>query len=94
MTTSLSEVLDNRRTAEFHKAARALLKEPLLLARGPSADAYRLVRRHAGELRDWFERNTGWSLRVDAESARLRRAPGTLADPTHPAREASRAGAP
>ncbi|MFV0136140.1 TIGR02678 family protein [Streptomyces sp. HMX87] len=94
MTTSLGEVLDNRRTAEFHKAARALLKEPLLLARGPSADACRLVRRYAGELRDWFERNTGWSLRVDAESARLRRAPGTLADPTHPAREASRAGAP
>ncbi|MER6067397.1 TIGR02678 family protein [Streptomyces sp. NPDC001817] len=94
MTTSLGEVLDNRRTAEFHKAARALLKEPLLLARGPSADAYRLVRRYAAELRDWFDRNTGWSLRVDAESARLRRTPGTLADATHPAREASRAGVP
>ncbi|WP_435260339.1 hypothetical protein [Streptomyces sp. 1222.5] len=31
-TTSLGEVPDDRRTAEFHKAARALLKEPLLLA--------------------------------------------------------------
>ncbi|MEU6098024.1 TIGR02678 family protein [Streptomyces sp. NPDC047079] len=94
MTTPLGEVLDGRRTAEFHKAARALLKEPLLLARGPHADAHRLVRQHATELRDWFDRNTGWSLRVDAEAARLRRTPGTLADPTHPAREASRAGAP
>ncbi|GAA1429263.1 hypothetical protein GCM10009601_44110 [Streptomyces thermospinosisporus] len=94
MTTPLGEVLDGRRTAEFHKAARALLKEPLLLARGPYADAHRLVRQHAAELRDWFDRNTGWSLRVDAEAARLRRTPGTLADPTHPAREASRAGAP
>ncbi|MGI5399198.1 TIGR02678 family protein [Streptomyces sp. CA-135486] len=94
MTTSLGEVLDDRRTAELHKAARALLKEPLLLARGPGADAYRLVRRYAAELRDWFDRNTGWSLRVDAESARLRRTPGTLADATHPAREASRAGVP
>ncbi|MFE3324955.1 TIGR02678 family protein [Streptomyces sp. NPDC059176] len=94
MTTSLGEVLDSRRTAEFHKAARALLKEPLLLARGPSADAYRLVRRYAAELREWFDRNTGWSLRVDAESARLRKTPGAPADTTHPAREASRAGMP
>lgn len=94
MTTSLGEVLDDRRAAEFHKAARALLKEPLLLARGPGADAYRLVRRYAAELRDWFDRNTGWSLRVDAESARLRKTPGILADATHPAREASRAGVP
>ncbi|GAA2335334.1 TIGR02678 family protein [Streptomyces cuspidosporus] len=94
MTTPLGEVLDGRRTAEFQKAARALLKEPLLLAHGPDADAYRLVRQYAGELRDWFERNTGWSLRVDAEVARLRKTPGTLADATHPAREASRAGAP
>jgi uncharacterized protein (TIGR02678 family) len=94
MTTPLGEVLDGRRTAEFQKAARALLKEPLLLAHGPDADAYRLVRQYAGELRDWFERNTGWSLRVDAEVARLRKAPGTLADATHPACEASRAGAP
>lgn len=94
MTTPLGEVLDSRRTAELHKAARALLKEPLLLAHGPDADAYRLVRQYAAELRDWFDRNTGWSLRVDAEAARLRKTPGTLADATHPAREASRAGAP
>ncbi|WP_030185369.1 TIGR02678 family protein [Streptomyces sp. NRRL S-813] len=94
MTTSLSEVLDSRRAAELHKAARALLKEPLLLARGPRTDGYLLVRRYAAELRDWFDRNAGWSLRVDAESARLRKTPGTLAEPTHPAREASRAGVP
>lgn len=94
MTTPLGEVLDSRRTAELQKAARALLKEPLLLAHGPDADAYRLVRQYEGELRDWFDRNTGWSLRVDAEVARLRKTPGTLADATHPAREVSRAGAP
>jgi uncharacterized protein (TIGR02678 family) len=94
MTTPLGEVLDGRRTAEFHKAARALLKEPLLLAHGPYADEFRLVRRHAGDLRDWFDRNTGWPLRVDAEAARLGRTPGTLADPTHPAREATRTRAP
>ncbi|MFJ4790677.1 TIGR02678 family protein [Streptomyces sp. NPDC088794] len=94
MTTPLGEVLEGRRTSEFHRAARALLKEPLLLAHGPHVEEFRLVRRHAGDLRDWFDRNTGWPLRVDADAARLARAPGTLADPTHPAREASRARAP
>ncbi|WP_175410408.1 TIGR02678 family protein [Streptomyces sp. TRM64462] len=94
MSTPLAEVLDGQRAADLRKAARALLKEPLLLARGPHADAFRLVRRHASELREWFERNTGWALRVDAEAARLRKIPGTLTDSTHPAREASRAAAP
>ncbi|WP_116214231.1 TIGR02678 family protein [Streptomyces olivoreticuli] len=94
MSTPLAEVLDGQHSADLRKAARALLKEPLLLAHGPHADDFRLVRRHASELREWFDRNTGWSLQADAESARLRKIPGTLTDPTHPAREASRAGAP
>ncbi|WP_200301130.1 TIGR02678 family protein [Streptomyces adelaidensis] len=94
MSASLTEVLDNRRTAELRRAARALLKTPLLLAHGPHADEFRLVRSHASELRAWFERNTGWPLQVDAESARLRKIPGTLTDPTHPAREAARSTAP
>lgn len=94
MSTPLAEVLDGQHSADLRKAARALLKEPLLLARGPHADEFRLVRRHASELREWFDRNTGWSLQVDAETARLRKIPGTLTDPTHPAREASRAAAP
>jgi uncharacterized protein (TIGR02678 family) len=94
MTTPLTEVLDGRRAADLQKAARALLKEPLLLAHGSYADEFRLVRQHATELRDWFDRNTGWSLRVDAEAARLRKTPGTQADPTHPAREVTGARAP
>lgn len=94
MSTSLTEVLDNRRTAELRRAARALLKTPLLLAHGPHADEFRLVRGHASELRAWFERNTGWPLQIDAESARLRKTPGTLTDPTHPAREVGRSSAP
>ena len=94
MTTPLAEVLDGRRAADLQKAARALLKEPLLLAHGSYADEFRLVRQHATELRDWFDRNTGWSLRVDAEAARLRKTPGTLADATHPAREVAGARAP
>ncbi|AZQ73981.1 TIGR02678 family protein [Streptomyces luteoverticillatus] len=94
MSTPLAEVLEGQHSSELRKAARALLKEPLLLAHGPRSDDFRLVRRHASELRAWFDRNTGWSLHVDAEAARLRKAPGCPADPTHPAREVGRAGAP
>lgn len=94
MSTPLAEVLDGQHAAELRKAARALLKKPLLLARGRPADDFRLVRRHASELREWFDRNTGWALQVDAEAARLRKIPGVLTDPTHPAREATRAAAP
>ncbi|MGW2858548.1 TIGR02678 family protein [Streptomyces sp. NPDC001205] len=94
MSTPLAQVLEGQHAADVRKAARALLAEPLLLVRGPHADAFRLVRRHATELREWFDRNTGWSLQVDAETARLRKTPGTLTDPTHPARETNRSAAP
>ncbi|MEN8654560.1 TIGR02678 family protein [Streptomyces sp. 21So2-11] len=94
MTTPLTEVLEGQHAAEIRRASRALLKEPLLLAHGARTDEFRLVRRHATELRDWFDRNTGWPLQIDTESARLRKIPGTPADATHPARETSRAAAP
>ncbi|WP_351230949.1 TIGR02678 family protein [Streptomyces sp. NPDC002133] len=94
MTTPLAEVLDGQHAADLRKAARTLLKAPLLLARGRYADEFRLVRRHASELREWFDRNTGWSLQVDAETARLRKIPGVFTDATHPAREATRAAVP
>ncbi|AXE23440.1 TIGR02678 family protein [Streptomyces globosus] len=94
MTTPLAEVLDGQHAAELRKAARALLKHPLLLARGPSADEFRLVRRHASELRAWFDRNTGWALQVDSGTARLGKIPARLGDATHPAREATRSAAP
>ncbi|MFH9727052.1 TIGR02678 family protein [Streptomyces sp. NPDC017254] len=94
MSTPLAEVLDGQHAAELRRAARALLKQPLLLAGGAYADEFRLVRRHASDLREWFDRNTGWSLQVDAETARLGKIPAHLADATHPAREATRSAAP
>ncbi|MFE9312197.1 TIGR02678 family protein [Streptomyces sp. NPDC006706] len=94
MTTPLAEVLDGQHAADLRRAARALLGQPLLLARGRHADEFRLVRRHASELREWFDRNTGWALQVDAEAARLRKVPGVLTDPTHPARDATRGATP
>ncbi|MGW6480439.1 TIGR02678 family protein [Streptomyces sp. NPDC055059] len=93
-STPLAEVLEGQRATELRRATRALLKRPLLLAHGPYAEEFRLVRRHASGLREWFERNTGWALQVDAEAARLRKTPGRLDDATHPAREATRAQAP
>jgi uncharacterized protein (TIGR02678 family) len=94
MTGPLAEVLDGQREADLQRAARALLKEPLLTADGPHADAFRLVRRHSAELREWFERNVGWTLRTDADAARLRKTPGTLTEATHPAREVGRSALP
>ncbi|MFJ3973859.1 TIGR02678 family protein [Streptomyces sp. NPDC090021] len=94
MTTPLAEVLDGQHAAELRKAARALLKHPLLLAHGAQADEFRLVRRHASELREWFDRNTGWSLQADADTARLGKTPARLDDATHPARDATRSAAP
>ncbi|MEV7321464.1 TIGR02678 family protein [Streptomyces sp. NPDC093970] len=90
----LAEVLEGQREAEIQRAARALLKEPLLTADGPYAEEFRLVRRYATALRDWFERNVGWTLRTDADAARLRKTPGTLTDATHPARETARTALP
>ncbi|GAA1440167.1 TIGR02678 family protein [Nocardiopsis tropica] len=75
--------------ARLHRAARALLRRPLLRATGDDAD-FRLVREHAARLRTWFDRNTGWTLHVDAETVRLRKVPGNPHDPTHPAREEGR----
>ncbi len=82
--SQLGDALAARRATDMRKAARALLRRPLLRAGG---DDFRLVRQHATELRTWFERNTGWTLLVDSEVVRLRRLPGLDTDPTHPARD-------
>lgn len=74
------------RAAGFQRAARALLSRPLLVA-GRSDDDFRLVRLHAGELREWFDRETGWRLLVDAQTARLFKTAPTADDATHPARD-------
>ena len=86
MSLTLDAALQEARDRDLARATRALLRRPLL-RRGADAAAFRLVRRHATELRDWFDQNTGWRLHVDTEVARLFK----LADPdaggTHPARE-------
>lgn len=81
----LADALAESRADDRRKAARALLKRPLL--RAADDDVFATVRRHAPELREWFDRNTGWRLHVDSEVARLVKQPAGVTDPTHPARD-------
>jgi uncharacterized protein (TIGR02678 family) len=64
-----------------------LLRHPIIRAVGPEVEDFTLVRRHASELRSWFDRNTGWRLVMDSEVARLVKSVATTADHTHPARD-------
>lgn len=73
------------------RAARILLRHPLV--RSSDTERYRLVKRHAPELREWFEINAGWTLYTDSSLARLSKEPATVAEPTHPLRSRS-GGAP
>jgi uncharacterized protein (TIGR02678 family) len=85
--TALSDALAVSRETDFRKAARALLRRPLLRSDAPDPEAFVLVRRHAAELRAWFDRNTGWRLSVDSEVARLVKSTAGTEDPTYPARD-------
>ncbi|MFH5229971.1 TIGR02678 family protein [Antrihabitans spumae] len=85
MTTALTDAVTAQRIADQRRAARALLRKPLLRADGAEGVAFVLVTRHLRELREWFDRETGWRLVVNSEVARLvKTVPGT-ADHTHPA---------
>jgi uncharacterized protein (TIGR02678 family) len=84
---ALDGVLERSRAEELRRAARALLRRPLLRATGPGAEEFPLVRRYAGELREWFDANTGWRLVVDSEVARLVKRAPTTGDASHPARD-------
>jgi len=68
--------------AERQRAARALLRQPLL---GVGSEEFRLVRKHATELADWFATESGWRLVVDTQTARLFKTPARLDDATRPA---------
>jgi uncharacterized protein (TIGR02678 family) len=71
-------------TAERRTADRALLKRPLLVADRSGGQDLPLVRRHAPWLREYFTRQLGYRLVVEAGFARLYKT-GLGYDPTHPA---------
>jgi uncharacterized protein (TIGR02678 family) len=86
MSTPLDAALQEAGDRDLARATRALLREPLLRHVG-TPEAFRLVRRHATELRGWFDQNTGWRLHVDTEVARLFKLAEPDADGTHAVRE-------
>jgi uncharacterized protein (TIGR02678 family) len=61
---------------EFRSAVRALLMTPLM---SPDHDDFPAIRRQADALRDWFSRETGWTLQIEHEGARLYKRPADLA---------------
>ncbi|MEU8250430.1 TIGR02678 family protein [Nonomuraea sp. NPDC048916] len=76
------DVLEAQQEDERRKAVRALLRRPLLT---PELPEYKLVRKHAGWLADWFARETGWALYTDTAVARLRKVPVRHRDGTRAA---------
>jgi uncharacterized protein (TIGR02678 family) len=89
VTSALTDAVAATRAADQRRAARALLRRPLLRADGPQADVFALVARYARELREWFDRETGWRLQVGAEVARLHKVAADE-DATHPAVDIAR----
>jgi uncharacterized protein (TIGR02678 family) len=71
--------------AQRRIALRALLAKPLLIA-DTDGEVLVLIRRHLTELREWLNRETGWRLVADSETARLFKTATTLSDASHPAR--------
>lgn len=67
------------RQEEYRGALRALLMQPLMTS---SHHEFTAVRRHADGLRAWFARETGWSLHIERDCARLYKRPADLADGT------------
>jgi uncharacterized protein (TIGR02678 family) len=71
--------------AQRRAALRALLGKPLLVA-DTDGEMLVLVRRHLPGLREWLNRETGWRLAADSETARLFKTATALSDASHPAR--------
>ena len=71
--------------AQRRAALRALLAKPLLVA-DTDGEMLVLVRRHLPGLREWLNRETGWRLAADSETARLFKTATALSDASHPAR--------
>jgi len=61
--------IDLREREGRQRVTRELLLRPIL--RPQDGELYRLARRHAEAVRDWFAREVGWHLAVDAEVVRL-----------------------
>jgi len=83
----LTNVVARHREQERRDALRALLMRPLMTAAHPEFVA---VRRHADDLREWFAHQTGWTLHVERDCARLYKRPADLRDATRGAADFER----
>lgn len=83
---TLGATLQAAHERDLTRATRALLARPLLRQRA-DPETFALVRRHATELRAWFDANCGWRLHVDSEVARLFKLSEPDGAGTRPARE-------
>jgi uncharacterized protein (TIGR02678 family) len=83
----LRDATSQEQTEERQQALRALLMYPILSASEPLAETFRLVSRHAGELRDWLARMAGWTLVMQTDLLRLRKTPAWFDDCTRSARD-------
>lgn len=66
----IADALEDREAEGRARALRALLVRPVLRAQ-TEPDLFRLARRHADALREWFESETGWRLVVESQTVRL-----------------------
>lgn len=82
---------DVQAVAERRRAARHLLRHPLITQSGPHSDELRLIRRHRAELTRLFAEGLGYRLVVEPHAARLLKA-GLGRDAAKPLRK--RSGAP
>ena len=67
---SISGALEVREAEGRVRVLRALLVRPVLRAQA-DGELFRLARRHADSLREWFDRETGWRLVVESQTVRL-----------------------
>lgn len=70
LASRISGALEDRDAEGRARALRALLVRPVLRAQA-EPDTFRLARRHADALREWFDRETGWRLVVESQTVRL-----------------------
>lgn len=75
-TSSIGWQQARHRADEVCAALRALLMTPLMT---PAHAEFAAVRCHADELRVWFARETGWTLQIERDAARLYKRPADLA---------------
>lgn len=74
---------ENRDTIERRDAARLLLRQPLVLAAGPHAETFRIIRAQRDWLIDTFAQYLGYRLVVETGFARLYKS--GLSDSSRPA---------